>query len=48
MTLVLSPPGHGKSTLLQTLAGQKPFTNGELLYNGQTLAKLADSGNDKH
>jgi len=34
MTLVLAPPGHGKSALLKTLAGQLEPTEGKVTWNG--------------
>lgn len=37
LTLVLAPPGHGKSTLLKTLAGRGlPLKSGSIRYNGLT------------
>ena len=39
MTLVLAPPGHGKSTLLKALAGRlhdSSMLKGKVLYNGMT------------
>ena len=50
LTLVLSPPGHGKSVLLKTLAGrmQRDFSSGgmsgELRWNGLTASELSASG----
>ena len=47
MTLVLAPPGHGKSTLLRALAGRlqnDPLFGGEVLYNGQTARQLTRKG----
>ena len=47
MTLVLAPPGHGKSALLKSLAGR--FHNdsklkGEVLYNGLTYRQARAAG----
>ena len=47
MTLILAPPGHGKSTLLRALAGRlfnDPHFGGEVLYNGQSAQQLAKKG----
>ena len=47
MTLVLAPPGHGKSTLLRALAGRlqgDPLFGGEVLYNGQSAQQLTRKG----
>lgn len=34
---ILGPSGSGKSTLLTALSGRRPFTSGEVLYDGQPL-----------
>ena len=47
MTLILAPPGHGKSTLLKALAGRlsrDPKLGGEVLYNGLAPAELHARG----
>ena len=47
MTLILAPPGHGKSTLLRALAGRlvnDPHFGGEVLYNGQTAQQVTKKG----
>ena len=47
MTLILAPPGHGKSTLLKALAGRyaaDPKLKGSILYNGRSHAQLARDG----
>ena len=47
MTLILAPPGHGKSTLLRALAGRllnDVHFGGEVLYNGQTAQQLTHKG----
>ena len=47
MTLLLAPPGHGKSTLLRALAGRlfgDAHFGGEVLYNGQTAQQLTRKG----
>jgi ABC-type multidrug transport system ATPase subunit/ABC-type multidrug transport system permease subunit len=47
MTLVLSPPGHGKSMYLKALSGRfanDPHLSGSILYNGQTAAQLKAKG----
>ena len=47
MTLVLAPPGHGKTTLLKALAGRldhdKNLT-GEILFNGRSKAENRRNG----
>lgn len=43
MTLVLAPPGHGKSQLLKTLA-KGIHTSGSLTYNGLTAEQVAERG----
>ncbi|EGD82449.1 ABC transporter [Salpingoeca rosetta] len=35
-TLVLAPPGHGKTSLLQAIAGILDINSGEVLFNGRT------------
>jgi len=44
MTLVLAPPGHGKSTLLKLLSGQQTPTSGSLTFNGLTPKQSAAQG----
>lgn len=44
MTLILAPPGHGKSAFLKALAGRLPLTEGQLLYNGCDEGELLASG----
>ena len=47
MTLVLAPPGHGKSTYLKALAGRlnrDSKLHGAVTYNGQTGAQLRARG----
>ena len=47
MTLILAPPGHGKSTLLKALAGRyqgDSRLHGSILYNGHTHSELARLG----
>jgi len=41
MTLVLSPPGHGKSTLLKLLSGQQTPTSGSVTFNGLSASQAA-------
>lgn len=44
MTLILAPPGHGKSTLLKTLAGVEKPSSGSVRYNGQTRVEARADG----
>ena len=47
MTLVLGPPGHGKSTLLKSLAGRyhgDSNLRGEVLYNNMTQEQALKAG----
>ena len=47
MTLVLAPPGHGKSTYLKALAGRLAGDSklgGEVLYNGLSAAEVKRRG----
>ena len=46
LTLLLSAPGHGKTTLLRALAGLYPpgAVKGELLYNGLDASQLTAAG----
>ncbi|MEH6647894.1 ABC transporter ATP-binding protein [Sulfitobacter sp.] len=37
MTAIIGPNGHGKSTLLKTIAGLLPAWSGEILFDGQPL-----------
>lgn len=62
LTLVLGPPGSGKTSFLRAISGQllrepgKTFTQGELAYNGRSVASLKNlpnwvayaSQNDEH
>ena len=46
-TLVLAPPGHGKSTFLRSLAGRMHrdrHAKGTVLYNGVTYKQALDAG----
>lgn len=36
---LFGPNGHGKSTLLKTICGLHPATNGSILFNGQEIAQ---------
>lgn len=40
MTLILAPPGHGKSTFLKVVAGKIPHTSGQLYFNGRTAQQV--------
>jgi len=48
LTLILAPPGHGKSVLLKTLAGRMvregDAVRGEVRWNGLTAAESAQAG----
>jgi ATPase subunit of ABC transporter with duplicated ATPase domains len=46
VSLLLAPPGHGKSTLLRAVAGHIPATElkGTLMYNGVPAAELPGKG----
>ncbi len=44
LTLLQAPPGHGKSTLLKTLAAREQPTAGALRYNGLTQAEALEAG----
>lgn len=40
MTLVLAPPGHGKSTFLKTICGRLKHQGGDLYFNGRTSQQV--------
>jgi len=45
LTLVLAPPGHGKSSLLKSIAGVNPLPiEGEIKYCGLTKEQLEEKG----
>lgn len=44
MTLILAPPGHGKSSLLKLIAGRLAPTVGTVKYSGKTEAELRAMG----
>lgn len=45
LTLVLAPPGHGKTTLLKSIAGVNPIAStGSITYSGLTKDELEASG----
>jgi ABC-type multidrug transport system ATPase subunit len=44
MTLVLAPPGHGKSSLLKALSSRISVTAGSIVYNGLTTQEAAAQG----
>lgn len=47
MTLILAPPGHGKSTLLKALGdklGHSKYKSGDIFYNGQTSSEALAHG----
>jgi ABC-type multidrug transport system ATPase subunit len=46
MTLVLSPPGHGKSTFLKMVSSILPTTGGTMTYNGVPKHLLSSQGTD--
>lgn len=49
LTLVLAPPGHGKSTLLKSIAGVNPLPiEGEITYSGLTKKELEAKGVSLH
>lgn len=41
MTAIIGPNGHGKSTLLKTIAGLLPTWSGEIVFDGMPLPKGA-------
>lgn len=43
LIMVVGPNGSGKSTLLRIIAGQLPFSRGEMLAYGQTVRKFSDN-----
>lgn len=44
MTLVLAPPGHGKSTYLKAISSRIPLTSGALSFNGYTPEEAEEEG----
>lgn len=46
LTLILSPPGHGKSTFLRALANRIPLSSGHVVYNGRNFEQARDEGCD--
>ena len=44
---ILGPSGSGKSTLLYLIGGLEPATSGEILYEGQSIAKMSRRRLDK-
>jgi ABC-type multidrug transport system ATPase subunit len=46
MTLVIAPPGHGKSTYLKLLANRLPLQSGKVAYNGRSMDEAAAEGVD--
>jgi len=44
MTLVLAPPGHGKTALLKVLSGRKEPTYGSVTFNGKNRHEAATAG----
>lgn len=40
-TVIIGPNGSGKSTLLKTLAGLLPYQQGQALFNGRDINKIA-------
>lgn len=46
MTLVLSPPGHGKSSLLKTIAGRVPAASlsGAITFSGKSASDMRSAG----
>jgi ABC-type multidrug transport system ATPase subunit len=46
MTLVIAPPGHGKSTYLKLLANRLPVQSGKVAYNGRSMDEAAAEGVD--
>jgi ABC-type glutathione transport system ATPase component len=43
-TLILAPPGHGKSTLLKAVAARSKPTGGSVRFNGLSAAEATKSG----
>ena len=44
MTMILAPPGHGKSSLLKAISGRLPYTGGQLYFNGRTERQAQAEG----
>jgi ABC-type multidrug transport system ATPase subunit/ABC-type multidrug transport system permease subunit len=44
MTLILAPPGHGKSSFLKILSSRLSSTSGTIVYNGLTSEEAASNG----
>ena len=44
MTLILAPPGHGKSSLLKVLSSRLETTQGDIRYNGRSADAAAREG----
>jgi ABC-type multidrug transport system ATPase subunit len=44
MTLILAPPGHGKSSFLKAMSSRIPVTGGTIVYNGLTAQEAAEEG----
>jgi ABC-type multidrug transport system ATPase subunit len=44
MTLILAPPGHGKSSFLKAMSSRILTTDGTIVYNGLTASEAAEEG----
>jgi len=44
MTMILGPPGHGKSSFLKAIAARLPITSGKVTFNGRTEEEALAEG----